>query len=125
MRLTERVKNALIRFMYGRNGVDQLNLCLIWLVIVLHLAGLLTGGTAGSLIGSAGTVAAVWVIFRVFSRNLPRRRAENAAFCAACGILCRALYAGRATAFATGSTGILPAPPAAPSAGCPAEKDVS
>ena len=86
MRFTERVKNALIRFMYGRNGIDQLNLCLIWLIIALHLAGLLIGGTVGSLINAAGTVAAVWAIFRIFSRNLLRRRAENAAF------LCRVWY---------------------------------
>lgn len=80
MRFTEKVKNALFRFMYGRNGVDQLNLCLIWLVIALNLAGALAGGMAGWLMSAVSTAATVWVFFRTFSRNLSRRRAENAAF---------------------------------------------
>ena len=80
MRFTEKVKNALFRFMYGRNGVDQLNLCLIWLVIAMNLAGALAGGMAGWLMSIVSTAATVWVFFRTFSRNLSRRRAENASF---------------------------------------------
>ena len=80
MRFTQKVKNALIRFMYGRNGVDQLNFCLIWLVIALNLVGALIGGAPGSVISFVSTAATVWIVYRTFSRNLQRRRRENAAF---------------------------------------------
>ncbi|MBO4854202.1 MAG: hypothetical protein J5482_03560 [Oscillospiraceae bacterium] len=80
MRFAEKVRNALCRLMYGRNGVDQLNLCLIWLMIALNLAGAFTGGAAGAIVSVAGTAVTVWILFRVFSRNLPRRRGENAVF---------------------------------------------
>ena len=50
-----RASSALARFMYGRNGSDQLNVALL---------------------------AAALLLFRMFSRNLVRRRAENARFLA-------------------------------------------
>lgn len=80
MGFTEKVKNALLRFMYGRNGVDQLNFCLIWLVIALNLAAVLIGGVAGSVISFLSTAATVWIVYRTFSRNLQRRRRENGVF---------------------------------------------
>jgi len=81
MNFFQRIGNALSRFMYGRNGADQLGLCSIWLLIILNVAGIFVrNGLPGAILSAAATVLAVWIIFRIFSRNLPRRRAENAAF---------------------------------------------
>lgn len=71
----------MIRFMYGRNGVDQL----IWAMIIAEIAL--------SLISSFVRVALVYrvlralslvllglAVYRMLSRDLPRRRAENEKF---------------------------------------------
>ena len=82
MSFFQRVRNALSRFMYGRNGADQLGLCIIWTAIVLDLISMLVkkNGIISSIISLATTVMVLWALFRVFSRNLEKRRAENAAF---------------------------------------------
>ena len=81
MNVFQRIGNALSRFMYGRNGADQLGLCMIWLLILLHVAGLFVRhGIAGGVLNAVAAVLAVCIIYRVFSRNLYKRRGENAAF---------------------------------------------
>lgn len=82
MSFFQRLRNALSRFMYGRNGADQLGVCMIWDAILLDLAGMLIkkSGIVSGIIGFAATALAIWALWRVFSRNLEKRRAENAAF---------------------------------------------
>ena len=82
MSFFQRLRNGLSRFMYGRNGADQLGLCIIWTAIVLDLISMLAkkNGIISSIIGLVTTVMVLWALFRVFSRNLEKRRAENAAF---------------------------------------------
>lgn len=81
MRFVDRLKNALARWLYGRNGVDQLNVALIWAMAALSVAGLFfRGGAASTILGALGTALALWAVFRMLSRDLPRRRAENAWF---------------------------------------------
>ena len=82
MSFFQRLRNGLSRFMYGRNGADQLGLCIIWTAIVLDLISMLVkkNGIISSIISLATTVMVLWALFRVFSRNLEKRRAENAAF---------------------------------------------
>lgn len=82
MSFFQRLRNALSRFMYGRNGADQLGVCMIWGAILLDLAGMLIkkNGIVSGIIGFAATALAIWALWRVFSRNLEKRRAENAAF---------------------------------------------
>ncbi len=82
MSFFQRLRNGLSRFMYGRNGADQLGLCIIWTAIVLDLISMLVkkNGIISSIIGLVTTVMVLWALFRVFSRNLEKRRAENAAF---------------------------------------------
>ena len=70
MKLAEK----LMRFMYGRNGMDALNHALFWLYIILWAVNLFAQNTVISLLCTA---AAVWMLFRCFSKNLPARRAEN------------------------------------------------
>ena len=81
MSLLRRIGNSLARFMYGRNGADQLGLCMIWLLVILNIVSLFVkNGTISAVFSAVTTVLAVCIIFRIFSRNLPKRRAENAAF---------------------------------------------
>ncbi len=77
----QRIGNALARFMYGRNGADQLGLTMIWTAIVLNIADFfIRNSTASAIVGAAGLVLMLWAIFRMFSRNLSKRREENARF---------------------------------------------
>ena len=71
------VRGWLSRFMAGRYGGDQLNLFLIALYLVLYVVGLFTRILLLELIG---TVVLVVSLFRTLSRNVERRRAENARF---------------------------------------------
>ena len=82
MSFFQRLRNGLSRFMYGRNGADQLGLCIIWAAILLDIVSMLTKKVPllSGIIGAVTTVMVLWALFRVFSRNLEKRRAENAAF---------------------------------------------
>jgi len=63
--------------MAGRYGGDQLNLFLILLYCALYIVFLFTRLLAFELLG---TVVLVFSLYRCLSRNLERRRAENARF---------------------------------------------
>ena len=76
---------AVSRFMYGRHGGDQLNTALLVAYLVLWLvgglvAGLLRSQLLHSLFNLLMTVLIVAALFRTFSKNLEKRRAENAKF---------------------------------------------
>lgn len=74
MTFWEKIKQSLRNLMAGRNGVDQLSLVLVWVGLGLYvLAAVLNLGIL-SLISMA--LYAV-TIFRMFSRNLEKRTAEN------------------------------------------------
>ena len=71
------VRGWLSRFMAGRYGGDQLNLFLIALYLVLCLLALFIRILALQLLG---TVVLVVSLLRTLSRNVERRREENARF---------------------------------------------
>ena len=71
------IRNALQRFMYGRNGGDPLNLFLIGVYLAFYLLSLLFDSSLLSLVGDLLLIVA---LFRMLSRNLPKRREENARF---------------------------------------------
>ena len=75
MSFFQRLRNGLSRFMYGRNGADQLGLCIIWTAIVLDLISMLVkkNGIISSIIGLVTTVMVLWALFRVFSRRRARK----------------------------------------------------
>lgn len=82
-----KLQSALYRFMYGRNGSDQLNVALL----VVYLALWLVGGLIASVFKSSilhlvvnflMTALAIIIFARMFSKNLTKRRAENAKFLA-------------------------------------------
>ena len=83
MGMFQRMRDGMIRFMYGRNGMDQLNraLLVVYLVLCVFRALFLTGrpNAAGSaaLSNLLITALALLIFFRMFSKNLYKRREEN------------------------------------------------
>ena len=72
--------------MYGRYGVDQFSLFLMGLYLVLYLAANIS---RLGVLGWLAMLPAIFAIFRMFSRNLAKRRAENAKFMELAGPLIR------------------------------------
>lgn len=76
-------RNALYRFMYGRNGVDALNWALFALELVLSVVcSFVRVRAVASVLSFLSFVLMFIVLIRIFSRNLDQRRAENARFLA-------------------------------------------
>ena len=71
------IRNAIQRFMYGRYGGDQLNVFLLVLYLIFYFISIWTNFLP---LYWLSLVVIVWGLFRMLSRNLPRRRAENAKF---------------------------------------------
>ena len=66
--------------MAGRNGNDQLNVFLLIVdVLLLVLAGIFSRGR-GSILYPLAVILLFYIYFRMFSRNLYKRREENAKF---------------------------------------------
>ena len=81
MGIFQKMRSGLLRMMYGRNGMDQLNRALLWCYI-----GLLLVQTVFAALGKTLPVRIlyavlwallVWILFRMFSRNLYKRQEEN------------------------------------------------
>ena len=63
--------------MYGRYGGDHLSLCLFGLYVLLYLLSAVPFlGVLGWLAVAVGGIG----LYRTLSRNIPKRRAENAKF---------------------------------------------
>ena len=71
------IRNAIQRFMYGRYGGDQLNVFLLVLYLIFYFISIWTNFLP---LYWLSLVVIVWGLFRMLSRNLPRRWAENAKF---------------------------------------------
>lgn len=81
----QRMGTGLARFMYGRNGMDQLNRFLLAAYVVCWIlrgtvAVWLRSRPAAFVFDVLLYLAAVLLIFRMFSKNLPKRQAENQHF---------------------------------------------
>lgn len=82
-----KMQNAVARFLYGRNGADQLNNALIVCYLAIWILGnlvvaLTRSGIVSGIVNLLMTVLAVVILCRMLSKNLNRRRAENAKFLA-------------------------------------------
>ncbi len=76
-----RLQCAMSRFMYGRSGVDSLGWAMLIAEVALSLLSRLVPSSAvRSLMGTLSTVLIVLVFYRALSRNVEKRRAENAWF---------------------------------------------
>jgi hypothetical protein len=74
MKMLQRILYSIQQFMYGRNGVDQLSWVLVGLGLLLNVIGSFTGLTVLSLLAYVPLVLALW---RMFSKQIDKRRAEN------------------------------------------------
>ncbi len=76
-----RLRDAIARFMYGRSGVDQLGIALLVAELVLSfLGGLIPLRAVGAALRLLSLVLTVLLFYRTLSRNVAKRRAENARF---------------------------------------------
>ncbi|MBQ8174136.1 MAG: hypothetical protein IJ009_01900 [Clostridia bacterium] len=71
------MKRWFARFMYGRYGGDSLNNLLIWISVGLLLLAYIPYLWPMSILAYG---VLIYTIFRTLSRNIPRRRAEEAAY---------------------------------------------
>lgn len=72
------IRNFFSRLMYGRYGSDLLSLCLVSFSLVLWIvSGLVTVQIVSTILWIISYAALIFAIFRIFSRNYTRRRAEN------------------------------------------------
>lgn len=67
------MKQRLIQFMQGRYGSDELNICLLIASVILSLLS-----PVWKLFSALSFVCICYAIFRMFSRNIYKRRQENA-----------------------------------------------
>ena len=68
--------------MSGRYGGDAFSNFLSLAALVVVVLGLFVPGLFGMLLGWLGWAALIYSYFRIFSRNIPRRAAENRWFLA-------------------------------------------
>lgn len=71
------MREKFARFMYGRNGADHLSRLISYLVLIFILLDVFI---SGSLFYGIAFVLLIYNFFRIFSRNLNKRRAENARY---------------------------------------------
>ena len=72
------MREKLLRLMQGRNGNDAFNRFLLALELVLLLIGLLLRGFAARLFNALFLLLLLYIYYRMFSRDLYKRSAENA-----------------------------------------------
>ena len=72
-----RFGNTLARFMYGRYGSDRFNRFLMVLYLIFWVLSVVFRGWTGLIFYALTTVTMVWTLFRMLSRNISRRQAEN------------------------------------------------
>ena len=79
-----KIRCALARFMYGRNGIDQLGRVMLYGIVALCVVRMFVQRVpiAVSILSSVEAVLWVLLLCRMFSKNLEKRRAENAKFIA-------------------------------------------
>lgn len=73
-------RERLWQFMQGRNGVDALYNFLILSSVALLFIGLFLKGIPGLIVNAAEIALIAWALFRYLSKNLYKRRKENADF---------------------------------------------
>lgn len=68
------MKEKLMRFMYGRNGVDSLGKFVLVISIIVML---LAGWTDSLILSYLSWIGIIYLYFRIFSRNIYKRSSEN------------------------------------------------
>lgn len=70
-------KDKFARFMYGRYGVDQFSKFILGFTFVLCIISIFTAGRFGSFISALIFLLIIYAYFRMFSKNIYKRAAEN------------------------------------------------
>lgn len=73
-------KERLARFFYGRYGSDQFNMFILILSMVLLFFAFFFPGIPSYIIRGVSTLLMILAILRIMSRNIDKRRRENAVF---------------------------------------------
>ena len=77
------MKEKFMRFMQGRYGVDQLSKALLVIgLISILLASFFRGSLVGTFFYYVGWFLIIYCYFRMFSKNVSKRYAENQAYLA-------------------------------------------
>lgn len=71
------MREKLMRFMYGRYGVDKLSKHLVFGAVVLSLVSIFF---AGGILSTLSMVMIIWGYFRIFSKNRAKRYEEGVAY---------------------------------------------
>lgn len=77
MSFWEKIKVGFQKFMTGRSGADELSLALLIFALLVSILASFTGSALFAILNIA---AYVLCIYRMFSRNVVRRRTENQKF---------------------------------------------
>ena len=85
-----KLKNAIYRFMYGRYGSDTLNkvllgvylaIVIVYSVVSMFITNQSLAYTLWLCYSIINIALVFWIVFRMFSRNIQKRRKENERFC--------------------------------------------
>lgn len=71
------MRQKLMDFMRGRNGTDQLSMCMMWGACLLVFIDVFV---RSSVLSTIAFVTFIFAYFRVFSKNIGKRRDENTWF---------------------------------------------
>ena len=74
------MRERFARFMAGRNGNDQLNLFLLVTDVILMLVASIFNKSIGRYFYPLVFLLLIYIYFRMFSRNVYKRREENGKF---------------------------------------------
>ena len=74
----QKIRNWLYKFMYGRNGADYISKLLIIPIIIVFILCLFLKGNARFIVSIIGWILIIYSYFRMFSKNVSKRRAECA-----------------------------------------------
>lgn len=76
------MRERLARFMAGRNGADNLSRTVMLLAFILFILSLFFSDWLAQLLLTLAVAGIVYVYFRMFSKNVARRREENSRYLA-------------------------------------------
>ena len=71
------MREKIARFMYGRNGIDHFSKFLVYAALIFILLDVIVGG---GIFYAIGLAMMVYGYFRAFSKNINKRRMENAKY---------------------------------------------
>lgn len=74
------MRKRFAKFMYGRNGADELSRFLSYVAIAMLLLSMFLRSGVKDVLFILALLLIIFTYFRVFSRNLTARHAENAKF---------------------------------------------